>query len=155
MRRVRVRQAAGALLLIAGVIQLIRPTRPAPGASEYGTMTSHIATPPDVEALLVGACYDCHSAQTEWPWYSWIAPFSWWIVEDVRHARSNLDFSDWSTDPNREPTPTQRLRWSCEEVRENVMPPLPYRLMHPEARLTRGEKDLLCDWVADALAELR
>jgi hypothetical protein len=117
-------------------------------------MTAHIATPPAVEAILEKACYDCHSAETDWPWYSRVAPFSWLIVEDVRHGRSNLDFSSWSTDPDREPTPTQRLRWTCEEVRQRIMPPVSYRLLHPQARLTDEEADLLCDWAANALAGL-
>ena len=121
-------------------IQLIGPENPVPGVSEYGKMTMHIATPRTIEAILGNACYDCHSAWTDWPWYSRVAPFSWLIRGHVRHGRSNLNFSDWSTDPTKEPTPKQRLRWICEEARENAMPPLPCRLLHPEARLTSAER---------------
>jgi hypothetical protein len=136
-------------------IQVMGPERPVPGVSEYGKMARHIVTPRAIEAILEDACYDCHSAWTDWPWYSEIAPISWLIRGHVRHGRSNLDFSNWSTDPGKEPTPRQRLRWICEEAREDVMPPLSYRLLHREARLTTVEKDRLCEWVAEALEELR
>jgi hypothetical protein len=109
-------------------------------------MAEHLAVPDRVDSLLRAACYDCHSGDTHWPWYSRVAPVSWLIVHDVRHGRSNLDFSVWSVDPVREPTPDQRLRWICENVRSGEMPPWLYRLGHPAARLTAAEKDAICAW---------
>jgi hypothetical protein len=117
-------------------------------------MSRYVVTPPAVEAVLRTACYDCHSPETRWPWYSNVSPFSWWIVGHVEHGRSNLDFSSWSIDPIREPTPEQRLRWTCEEVRDGFMPPPSYLLAHSEARLTPAQKDLICAWTAAALAAL-
>jgi hypothetical protein len=135
-------------------IQLIRPTPPGPQGPGDGPIAAHIPVPGDVEDILRTACYDCHSAETRWPWYSRIAPVSWLVTWDVRRGRADLDFSNWSTDAVREPTPVQRLRWTCEEPSEDRMPPLSYRLLHPKARLTEREKNALCAWTARALAEL-
>jgi hypothetical protein len=136
-------------------LQLIRPATPRGTLPGDGTLADHVDVPADVDSLLRAACYDCHSGETRWPWYSRVAPLSWLIVEDVRHGRSNLDFSHWSTDPVREPTPTQRLTWICDDLREGVMPPRLYRLAHPEARLSDAERDRICAWTEDALRSTR
>jgi hypothetical protein len=147
--------ALGAAVVVLLAMQLIRPTVPGATLPGDGTIGDHVDVPTDVDSLLRAACYDCHSDETRWPWYSHVAPLSWLIVEDVRHGRSNLDFSHWSTDPVREPTPTQRLRWMCDEVRKGIMPPLLYRVAHPEARLSEEEQDAICAWTRAALGTLR
>lgn len=154
MKKIGKRVAVGllAFLLLA---QLVRPGRPGAQGPGDGPVTDHFAVPASVEAVLAKACYDCHSAHTQWPWYSEIAPVSWLVLYDVRRGRRDLDFSNWSTEPAVEPTPVQRLRWTCEEAREDRMPPFTYRTLHPEARLTDREKDLLCAWSEEARASLR
>lgn len=141
----------GTLVLALLGLQLIRPAAPRGTLPGDGTLADHVNVPPGVDSLLRAACYDCHSDETSWPWYSRIAPLSWLIVEDVRHGRSNLDFARWSTDPVREPTPTQRLTWICDDIREGIMPPRLYRLAHPEARLSDDEQDRICAWTEEAL----
>jgi hypothetical protein len=111
-----------------------------------------LAVPAPVDLLLERACYDCHSAETRWPWDARIAPISWLLVDHVQHGRSNLDFSSWSTDQDREPTPPQRLEWICRQTRDGTMPPRLYRLMHRAARLTSEEQDRLCRWTEAALS---
>lgn len=140
-----------ALVLAAQAIRLPHPGPQLPGD---GPWTDHLEVSTAVEATIRRACFDCHSAETRWPWYAQVAPVSWFIVHDVRHGRSNLDFSHWSTAPDVEPTPTQRLRWICEETRDERMPPAAYRLMHPEGRVTEAEKAVICEWTAEALAGL-
>jgi hypothetical protein len=117
-------------------------------------MTRHVAVSPDVEALLRRACFDCHSHETRWPWYSKVSPVSWYVVHDIEHGLSNLDFSQWSTDPVREPTPVQRLTWICRDIREGLMPPAAYRFMHPAARLSPTEEAAICAWTERARAGL-
>ncbi len=136
-------------------MQLFQPSPPRPSLPGDGTISDHVPVPDDVDALLRRACYDCHSAATRWPWYSRISPLSWYIVRDVQHGRSNLDFSRWSTDRVREPTPDQRLRWICEDVEDGEMPPELYRLAHPEARLDESEQERICSWTARARRRLR
>ena len=79
------------------------------------------------------ACFDCHSNEIDWPWYSYVAPVSWLIQHDAEEGRQHLNFSDWD-----------RMRYPdeiIEVVDRGEMPPAQYLLMHPEARLTQQEKD--------------
>ena len=87
------------------------------------------------------ACFDCHSNETQWPWYANVAPVSWLVAYDVGHGRRHLNFSDWRQG-QREGEDMGKLR---EVIAEGEMPPLPYRLMHPEARLTEGQKQQLIE----------
>jgi len=137
------------------VAQLIQPDPPDPTLRGTAPMASHVTVPDDVERLLRSACYDCHSPYTDWPWYSRISPISWRITQHVEHGRSDLDFAHWATHPEREPTPDQRLRWICSDLRNGSMPPSCYRLLHPEARLTQGDIERICLWTEGARRELR
>ena len=87
---------------------------------------------PETKAIAERACYDCHSNQTNWPWYSYIAPVSWRVADHVEHARGHLNFSDW-TQPNED------LEENIEVLEEGEMPLSDYLLLHPEAKLTEAE----------------
>jgi mono/diheme cytochrome c family protein len=90
-------------------------------------------------ALAKRACFDCHSNETAWPGYARVAPVSWLVRHDVDEGRRELNFSDW-TDGSREGERPEEIRKAIEE---GEMPPLAYRLLHPEARLTREERGRL------------
>jgi len=96
--------------------------------------------------LAVGACFDCHSNDTEWPWYSNVAPFSWLIQRDVDEGRQRLNFSEWGRG-------RQEAREIGEVVREGEMPPLQYRVMHTSARLSVQEKEALMNGLAASLSQ--
>jgi hypothetical protein len=134
--------------------QFIQPERPKGDLPGDGRMTDLVAVPATIDSLLRRSCYDCHSDQTRWPWYSRVAPVSWLIVRDVRHGRSDLDFSRWSTDLVREPTPEQRFRGICHDLRRDIMPPRLYLLVHPAARMTDAEVEALCQWADQQVALL-
>ena len=82
-----------ALVVGFGLLQLTNPARTNPPVVNDLLATN--APPPHVAALLHAACYDCHSSETKWPWYSRIAPMSWLIAQDVNEGRKNLNLSDW------------------------------------------------------------
>jgi hypothetical protein len=90
---------------------------------------------PRTRALAVDACFACHSNQTHWPWYSSVAPVSWLTQHDVEEGRSALNFSEWDR--------PQEAGEASEAVREGGMPPLQFKLLHPEARLSDTEKQQL------------
>lgn len=96
---------------------------------------------PDTRTLAKRACFDCHSNETVWPGYATVAPLSWLVRHDVAEGREELNFSDW-TDGRREGERPGKIR---EEVEQGEMPPLAYRLMHPEARLDAGERKRLAE----------
>lgn len=103
-----------------------------------------VPAPPEVRQVLQRACYDCHSNETNWPWYSRVAPVSWLVVRDVRQGREHLNFSTWNRLPTREQV--EALRESWEEVDEGEMPLWFYLPPHPEARLSARDRELLRNW---------
>jgi hypothetical protein len=110
--------------------------------------------PSGVESILRRACYDCHSNETRWPLYARVAPVSWLVARDVRQARADLNLSEWDTDPDREPTPSQRLGGICSDLRRRIMPPRSYLLMHPSARVSAADVELVCRWTETARSAL-
>jgi hypothetical protein len=95
--------------------------------------------------VLVRACGNCHSNHTDWPWYSHVAPVSWWIARDVRAGRENLNLSEWETYSALQQR--DKLESICGLISTGRMPPRQYRSMHPEANLTEMEKKAVCAWV--------
>ena len=89
-----------------------------------------------VRELAVRACFDCHSNQTRWPWYSHVAPMSWLVQDHVDEGRRELNFSDWNRG-------SSEADEAAETVRDREMPPQSYLLLHPEARLTDAEREQL------------
>lgn len=109
--------------------------------------TSPLRVTPTVEPILKKACYDCHSNKTRWPWYSRVAPVSWWVIDHVNEGREELNFSEWeSFSPDKR---EEKLEELIEEVEEGEMPLPSYVLGHPEAKLTEQEIQILRDWVRE------
>ena len=92
-------------LLVAQLVPVARTNPPE---------TSPLQIPADVEPILQKACYDCHSNKTKWPWYSGVAPLSWWIVDHVNEGRRELNFSEWNA------IPAEKRAKKFEEIAEEV-----------------------------------
>jgi hypothetical protein len=93
---------------------------------------------PRTRELARRACFDCHSNETRWPWYADVAPFSWVVQRDVENARSVVNFSAWNVEQPLAPT-------SVSSVLTGNMPPVKYRMAHPEANLNAQETKDLAD----------
>jgi len=100
--------------------------------------------PPDVARVLRTSCYDCHSNETAWPWYSRVAPASWLVAHDVEEARGHLNFSSWGTYDDKRRAKLADEMW--EEVEDGEMPLKVFLIAHPEARLSDAAKATLRDW---------
>jgi Haem-binding domain len=97
--------------------------------------------------VLVRACGNCHSNHTDWPWYSHVAPVSWWLARHVREGREKLDFSQWETYSTWQKR--NKLESMCGLISTGRMPPRMYTAMHPEAKLTEENKKAVCAWVKE------
>ncbi len=128
-----------AFVAILIVIQVVPVERSNP--AEQG----RLAPPPEVQAVLQKACYDCHSHQTRWPWYAYVAPVSWLVAHDVEEAREHLNFSAWEQYP--EKRQMHKLEEIWEEVEEGEMPLWFYVPLHSEAKLSDQDCQILRDWV--------
>ena len=93
---------------------------------------------PEARALAKEHCFQCHSNETEWPWYSNIAPASWLIQFDVNEGRDKFNFSNWDTN-------SEELDELTEVIQEGEMPPIQYWLFHPNSHLNDQQKQELID----------
>jgi hypothetical protein len=143
MRKVLKAVAALTLLTFAGV-QLVRPERVNPSAPAGQSLEEHARVPPEVAAVLRRSCMDCHSNLTDWPWYSNVAPASWFVVDHVNHGRRRLNFSRWGEYDRRRTD--NLLNEICGTARSGFMPLDSYTLVHRGARLAPGDVAALCDW---------
>ena len=94
---------------------------------------------PQTRALVVAACYDCHSNETKTPWYGKIAPVSWWLTNHVKDGRAAVNYSEWDQPQG------EGARRSAEVVQEGSMPPSYYTWfgLHSTARLTASQRAAL------------
>ncbi len=134
-RLMRLALIAGALLVVAQLVPVSRTNPP---------VEQDVAAPAEVDAILRRACYDCHSNETVWPWYSRIAPVSWLVAHDTNEGRAHLNFSTW----NRLSIPERHevLDELLDEVESGGMPLPIYLPLHPEARLSDADKAVLLAW---------
>ncbi len=131
-------RAGVALVGVLLAIQLI-PTRQTNPAA-----TGELSAAPELKAVLKRACYDCHSNETAWPWYSRIAPISWWIGHDVKEGRRELNFSTWDLyPPDRK---ARKLKEAREQIEKGKMPLWYYVIIHPEAKLSSRDQELILKW---------
>jgi Haem-binding domain len=135
----------GAIAGVFVLMQLIRPEHTNP------PVTAELKASPEVMSVLKRACYDCHSNESKWPWYSNVAPVSWLVVRDVNEGRKELNFSLWeSYEAKRK---NHKLEEIEGEVTEGGMPMPIYVPMHPEAKLSDADKALIVAWTKERGAE--
>ena len=101
---------------------------------------------PRTRALFFNSCGDCHSNETRWPWYSYIAPASWLVVPHVREGREHFNVSEWS------PEVAKKAHEAEDEIRRGKMPLPSYLRAHPHARLDPAQKNALIQGIAATLA---
>jgi len=145
MRARRTLAASGVGLLVAmGVAAWASAAIPDEPADPSLALIARSAVPDHVTATLRRACFDCHSNETRWPWYSRLPVAGHLIARDVREGRAQLDWSLWES-YNRFDR-AELLDKACERARAGLMPPWPYRMVHPETQLSAKDVDELCEW---------
>lgn len=134
------------VVLVVGFVgmQAIRPTFSNPPVDESQTINSKTQMTPQVASILDRSCRDCHTNKTVWPWYTQIAPVSWWLANHVNDGRRVLNMSEWGKLPK--DRQDRKLRQMCDEVQDGQMPLSSYLPMHPTAKLSDQDKKVLCDW---------
>ena len=134
-------------LAVAAVVvlaQFFGPARTNPQTDPALHMYPQLKMTAEEQQRFRGACADCHSNDTAWPWYSYVAPVSWWTIDHVNHGRSHMNVSEWGKLPPR--TQAALLDEMCEQVREERMPYPSYVPMHPEAQFTPEQRAAFCKW---------
>jgi hypothetical protein len=136
-------------------IQVYRPARDNPTIDAKKTLETAVPVPPIVEHILTSSCNDCHSDQTQWPWYSNVAPISWIISDHVTNGRRHLNFSEWLRPDVSDPAEYTRQKFisACRELKLGRMPLLSYEFLHPGARLSSAQIQTFCDWSGNGRSE--
>jgi Haem-binding domain len=137
----RLLRAIGIIAVVFLVVaQFVKITRTNP------PVESDVPAPADVKVALRGACYDCHSNETTWPWYSHVAPVSWLLAYDVSEGREELNFSTWQRyDAAKQ---QKKLKETIETLHEGEMPPWYYSILHPAARLADKDRQAIVTWAS-------
>jgi len=135
--------AVGVALILVG-LQFTSPPHTNPPFDEAQTLQGVSSLPPDVAALFDRSCVDCHSNKTNWRWYTYVAPVSWYTVGHVNDGRSELNFSEWGTYSARKKG--TRLNAICDLCQRGEMPLGSYALVHREVVLSPDEVKRICEW---------
>ncbi len=132
------------LLVLFILIQFIKTSKNQPVKLTSADITKVCPMQKDVNTILSKACYDCHSNNTVYPWYSNIPPVGWWLNNHINNGKQALNLSEFGTYPI--PRQFKKLEEIAEEVNQDAMPLKSYRLIHTNARLTNVEKQTLYAW---------
>jgi hypothetical protein len=137
LKRFLVRVVIGLAILFIG-IQFWPVSRSNP------PVTGDLAAPEPVNSILRRSCYDCHSNETRWPWYTNVSPTSWMVADHVHHGREHFNYSEWASIDEDEQD--QLLGGICSLAERGRMPIPSYLLLHRHAKLSPADVKTLCDW---------
>lgn len=149
----RTKKVLLALLIVFIVIQFIQPAHNKSEQVLPINFAKVFAVPNNVQTLLQKACYDCHSNNTAYPWYSNIQPMAWILARHIKNGKEELNFSEFGNYSSRRQI--SKLKGIANQIRDDEMPLSSYKLMHKNARLLKEEKTLLINYFnekADSLS---
>jgi hypothetical protein len=136
------------VLLVAFIaIQFVQPARNTSVHVLPTDISKTISVPENVHAILQTACYDCHSNNTNYPWYNYTQPAAWILANHIKNGKKDLNFSEFGSYPKRRQQ--SKLKAIADQVRDGEMPPYSYSVIHKNARLTKEEKLVIINWAQD------
>ena len=144
---------AGIILLVAFIIiQFIPKNYPENKPVDDNDIITFHQVPENVATILKTSCYDCHSNQVSYPWYSHVAPVSFLLSHDINEGKDELNFSEWGNYETRRMI--KKLDELTDEVEEDEMPLPIYTVIHGNAILNQEQKETLIDWANSLMEEI-
>ncbi|MEJ5962966.1 heme-binding domain-containing protein [Pedobacter immunditicola] len=140
----RIKKVLLVILIVFIGIQLIQPARNESGQELSTDISKTVSIPSNVGALLKTACYDCHSNNTNYPWYAKIQPGEWWLASHIKNGKKELNFSEFGAYSSRRQQ--SKLKSIASQVEDGKMPLASYEFLHKNARLTNEQKGLIIHW---------
>ena len=138
--------AVGIVLII---IQFIQPAHNKSVQILTTDISKTVSISDSVKALLIITCYDCHSNNTNYPWYSNIQPMGWLMAYHIKKAKNQLNFSEFGSYSQRRQL--TKLDGIANNIKDDIMPLNSYKLMHKSAQLNNEEKSLLINWAQQSI----
>ena len=134
-------------LIIFLLMQLYQPARNESFEQDItGNFTKVYNVPKNVEAILRTSCYDCHSNNTNYPWYSNVQPVGFFMEHHIKEAKEDLNFDEWGKYSKRKQE--NKLDRIVKQIKSDEMPLASYTLIHKNARLTTVQKKEVMDWIS-------
>ena len=127
------------------IIQFFRIDKTNPPVDATIEISHVVDIPTPVHQILKSACFDCHSNTTVYPWYTNVAPLSWWIKDHIDKARDELNFSEWGSFSDKRRL--HKIEEMGEMVKEGEMPLKSYILAHKEADLSKAQREIMLEWI--------
>jgi hypothetical protein len=132
------------LLAVLVILQFFQTDKTNKETDPKMELLSIVPASAEVADLLERACQDCHSNKTKYPWYSYIAPVSFWVTHHIDDGKKHFNMSEFGTYPPKKAA--HKLEEGFEVIENGEMPMDSYTWMHPEAKLTDTEKKVLINW---------
>jgi hypothetical protein len=142
MKRIKKILIGIAIVLI--LMQFIQPARNNSNSVQSTDLIKTIPVPEHVQSILKTACYDCHSNNTNYPWYSRIQPVGWLLERHIRNGKAELNFSEFGSISIRRRI--SKLNEMANSIKDRTMPLRSYTMIHKNARLSTKDKAQLIDW---------
>jgi len=130
------------ILLISQLFRIDKTNPPVDPTQDFLTLTN---APQDITMMIKNACYDCHSNETEYPWYTNITPVNFWIKGHINGARGNVNYSEWGSYSDKKKA--HKIEETIEVIEEGRMPAKSFVLMHSEAKFSETEYAKLITWL--------
>ena len=148
-----IKKIAFFLVIVFVGIQFIQPAHNKSGQVLPTDFTIVYTVPTNVQTILQNACFDCHSNNTNYPWYSNIQPMAWIMKRHIDNGKEKLNFSEFGIYSNRRQI--SKLKGIASQIKDDEMPLFSYKMMHSKAKLTKEKNDLIINWmnkIADSLS---
>lgn len=141
------------LLFALIVIQFIHPAKNKAEGAQANYIGNKFTIPADVKTILAKACNDCHSNNTNYPWYSKIQPVHWWLESHIKDAKKEFNLDEYTAKSLR--YQYKKMEEVVEQVKEGEMPLDSYTWIHKDAKLTEDEKSKLISWANSVMDNLK
>ena len=136
------------LILVFIAIQFIQPAQNKSVQVLPTDISRTITVPENVKMILQTACYDCHSNNTDYPWYNYVQPVAWILANHIKRGKRDLNFSEFGSYPVRKQQ--SKLKAIANQIKDGEMPLYSYTMIHNNARLSKEQKAIIIDWAQNA-----
>jgi len=135
------------------VIQFFHPEKNISEAAPVNHISKKFPYPAEVEKIISFSCYDCHSNNTRYPWYSHIQPVAWWLNDHIKEGKSHLNFDEYASYPAFRQY--RKFDQTIKEIKEDEMPLPSYLVGHPKAALSPEQKETITAWCNSCMAVMK
>ena len=153
MKKSILKKAAITAIVLLAVIQFFKTKENKSVQTSENAITQHYDVPENIQNILKISCYDCHSNNTNYPWYNKIQPVNWWLADHVNEGKRKLNFDEFNTYSTKKKL--HKLDEVIETIRENEMPLKSYTLIHGDAQLSDSDQQDIETWAKKIKNEIQ